>query len=978
MNAIAPAGRMVGRRQQADTIRAAVRDGAEGRPRVLVVRGEAGIGKSRLITEMLAEAAADEAGVPRAIAVGHCVDMGPIAAPFTPFRHALRALMDAVGVDAFRAAAGGTATLVPIGSLLPELAPDEPERSRATAEVAEAIEVLVENLTADVHAIVVLEDLHWADPASLALVATLAATLRATHLTLVLTYRSDDVGRGHPLRAVLAELERNRAVATVDVAPLSAEEIEDQAHQIMGRPPTARELAELVARTDGVPFFVEELLDLPPGPLPDSLRDVVLARYDRLATGARSVAKLAAVAGMRVDDETLGLVWQGDPEGLVDGLQACVAAHLLVVDGAGYTFRHALVHEAVYQGLLPSERARHHAAIAEALEARAARGERELAAGIAAHWFGARDAARAFDATVAALAEARDTHAFETCAQLGERVLELWRAVEDPAGRAGRSRAALAADIARDYFAAGRKRDALTVVDDALDACTEATAFERAALHQVATRVSCEADGCGCGVDHLAQLEKIVKDSADPELAPLRANALAMRAVHRERAEDGLGLSDEALAIAEAVGDRHTLGPVLRLRGIVLQTLGRNDEVMATLARATEVDGPDSETGLIARNNRVDQLMVMGRYAEAVDAGLRAIEQAIAAGRERSCGGYIHANVAEALAARGRVDEAFTHAHRASVLWRGESGRWLSIAQRAEAGALLWDGDTERFLAIAAELRPVVQAIEDDVEETANWARLGIDAAVSHALTTGGVERRRAVTQALETARVLANPDLPEHAVVVRDLLVSGGRVLALAAEWGIEADPALEAGLRATVDRFPADRWTRPMHATMRAYLADLAGDGDRLSRWTAVRDATAVEGGRVALALTARYEHARALLDAGARAEAIASLTALVDDAEEQHTRLVAGWARSTLARLGAGGHGSDDDAGVGLTPREREVLELIAEGLTNVQIGQRLFISPKTASVHVSSILAKLGAANRAEAAAWFAAEGTRSRA
>ncbi|WP_296664418.1 AAA family ATPase [Demequina sp.] len=974
MSAIAPATRMVGRRKQWETLRAAVLDGAAGSPRVLVLRGEAGIGKSRLVAEMLAEARASESPVPRAIATGHCVDMGPIGAPFMPFRRALLELLDAVGLDAFRAAAGGPATLVPLAALIPELGIDRSEHAPATAEVAEAIEVLVENLTAGVHVIMVLEDLHWADPASLALVATLAVALRATHLTLVLTYRSDDVGRGHPLRAVLTELGRNRAVTTIEIARLSAEEIDDQAHQIMGRPPTARELAALVERTDGVPFFVEEVLDLPPGPLPDSLRDVVLARYDRLTTAARSVAKLAAVAGVRVDDETLAHVWHGDRDGLVDGLQACIGANLLLVDGSGYAFRHALVHEAVYQEVLPSERARHHAAIAEALEARAARGERGLSAGIAAHWFGARDPVRAFDAAVAALDEARDAHAFEACAQLGERLLELWNVVSEPAGRAGRSRPAIAADIAGDYLAAGRKRTAVTVVDDALATCTDATPLELAALHRVATNVSCDADLCACGSDHLAELERLAATSSDPAMAPMRATALALRATARERAEDGLPLADRALAIAETVDDPKTLGPVLRLRGIVLQALGRNDEVLESLDRACAVEGPDSEGGLIARSNRVDQLVAMGRYQEAVEAGLRGIDEAIAAGRERSGGGYIHANTADALAALGRVDEAIYHARRASVLWRGESRRWLSVAQRVEAGARLWDGDQDGYLTIAAEMRPVVAEMAHDIEESADWARLAIDAAVSRAHATAGADRRRALQQGLDAAALLTDQRLPDHAVIAREFLVSGARLLALARARGVDIDPALERGLRRCVECYTDDRWSRPLRATMTAFLADIAGDPGRVERWTAARDAADVEGGRVALALGARYELACARLDAGARAEAVTELAEIAAEGAKRGTGLVAGWARHALARIGAGSTNAADGPASVLTARERQVLELIAEGLTNPQIGERLYISPKTASVHVSSILAKLGASNRAEAAAWFATAGT----
>ena len=263
MPALASSPRMIGRRAELDTLLEAFDDGVTGHPRTVIVRGEAGIGKTRLVQEFLAEASGRaRRGLPLVVAIGQCVDLGPIGAPFGPIRRVLRDLHAAVGTDGLREAAGSPAVIATLAALVPGIADDAVAGEERPGEFAEAIEVLLESLSGDRHVVVVIEDLQWADAATLALLKTLASTLRGRHLTIVATYRSDDIDRFHPLKPVLAELDRTRTIIRVEVGRLSPEEVAEQVAQLATADRDLRDVDELADRSGGIPFLVEELVDL--------------------------------------------------------------------------------------------------------------------------------------------------------------------------------------------------------------------------------------------------------------------------------------------------------------------------------------------------------------------------------------------------------------------------------------------------------------------------------------------------------------------------------------------------------------------------------------------------------------------------------------------------------------------------------------------------------------------------------------------
>src|SRR5690606_7121321 len=229
--------------------------------------------------------------------------------------------------------------------------------------------------------------------------------------------RDDEVRRGGAVRAFLVEAERSRLLERMELARLDAVQVRALAEALHGSIGDAAFL-RLMARSEGVPFFVEELLSCATGPLPDSLRDVLLVRFDALGDDARRVVQVISASDAVVDHDLLSTLAGFDDARLDAALREAVGAALIAVRGDdGYGFRHALLREAVHEDLLPGERARLHRGYAEALEARAGRGHGGLQAALAFHWHQAHDPRRALVAAIDAMEQARESFAFSNASR---------------------------------------------------------------------------------------------------------------------------------------------------------------------------------------------------------------------------------------------------------------------------------------------------------------------------------------------------------------------------------------------------------------------------------------------------------------------------------------------------------------------------------------------------------------------------------
>jgi predicted ATPase len=358
----------VGRVEELQILEAARKRAADADPAVVLVGGEAGIGKTRLVTECASRCAADGMRV----LLGGCVPVGDGALPYAPVVEALRGLLSEVGVEAVRELVGPA--WPELARLLPALGePDRrgPPGQAAQARLFELLLGLLGRLGMQAPVVLVLEDLHWADRSTRDLLAFLVRNLRRERVLVVVTYRNDEPSHQR-FGPYLAELDRADRVGRVELARLDQAQTVAQLVGILGAAPAA-ELADAVfARSEGNPFFTEELLGsirAGSSELPATLRDLLRGRIQALPEPASQVLAVVAVAGRRVPHRLLAAVAGGDDDILVTMLRTAVAGQLLVTQPAedGYELRHALLREVVEADLLPGERVRLHGRYAKAL-----------------------------------------------------------------------------------------------------------------------------------------------------------------------------------------------------------------------------------------------------------------------------------------------------------------------------------------------------------------------------------------------------------------------------------------------------------------------------------------------------------------------------------------------------------------------------------------------------------------------------------
>jgi predicted ATPase len=489
----------VGRLEELELLEAARRQAATTEPAVVLVGGEAGIGKTRLVAELTAQCAAHGTRV----LAGGCVPVGGDGLPFAPIMEALRPLPEEFGANAMREFAGPSWR--ELTRLVPALGEPEagPANEVAQTRLFELLLGLLARLSRQSPVVLVVEDLHWADQSTRDLLAFLVRNLRRERILAVLTYRSDEP-RTDRLGPWLAELDRVGPVRRLELARLDRAETVAQLIGILGAVPAADLVDELFGRSEGNPFFTEELLaavQAGTGALPPTLRDLLRGRVQLLPDQAQHVLAVAAVAGQQVPHRLLATVADLDDRELAKGLRVVVAHRLLVTHSGedGYQFRHALLREVVEADLLPGERARLHAGYARALT-----GQPELAdaapavaaAELAVHWDGAGEPAQALPARIQAGLAAERAHAVAEAARHFQRALVLWDRVPDRGRPAGLDRVDLLARAAEVTAFAGAAQPAAELLQDALGQVDPAAEPVRAAV--LLAGCSAHEDGLGC------------------------------------------------------------------------------------------------------------------------------------------------------------------------------------------------------------------------------------------------------------------------------------------------------------------------------------------------------------------------------------------------------------------------------------------------------------------------------------------------
>jgi DNA-binding CsgD family transcriptional regulator len=982
----------VGRGAELGTATRGLEAARDGRPTHLLVAGEAGIGKSRFVAEL--SRVADEWGM--RVLRGGCANIGQGGLPYGAIVEALRNLAAELDDDTRRLTLGPAAT--DLTRLVPELAldaaaavPGDPTLEPwQQARLMESLLAFLGRLASLAPVLVVVEDVHWADAATREALTFLIRNLRAERVLVAVTFRIDELHRRHPLLPWLAELERFGRVERIDLVRLDARGTHDLLAGILGDEPPPDLAASIHRRSDGNPFFVEELLAADSGPegrrRSSSLQEVLLARLGTVSESAQRIVGVAAVAGRSVDHERLATV-AGIPEAqVIDALREAVSNGLLVVetDMAGderYAFRHALLQEVAYDELLPGERRLLHRAHAEALEARPP-GDGSEAAGywaeLAHHWSAARDDPRAFAAALHAAEAAEHALAFEAALDQYDRVLELWSGVHDAEAVAGIDRltairrAGMAAELAGIPHRQIALRRQAIAIDDGSDPMRAALLRE-----QLGRALFAESD-----VQASLEATREAVELLPPEPTAERARVLSGHAqvlMFLDRFEESRRLCEEAIDVARTVGARQAEGHALNTLGVDLTGQGHPDEGHASLRAALAIAHAIGDLEGIGRAyiNLSDSRLLGGDPLGAVAIVDEAIPVCESLGLMSYAGIFVLLNAVLVNAELGRWDIARAQADQA---FRTQS--WLQTERYGLSrlvGIQVASGDPD----VSERL-----AYLDDILAGA-WMEAQIHgsyhaARVEHALWQGRP------AEALEGARrgldQLASVEGSWFPLRITRLAASAAADLAEVARS--RRDPALEAQAERTGLEFAAERerlrvaseaiQAGPQLDQTLAEVAFAEAEDDRRRgvrqppRWRAAAERWT---GRLNpyLAAWCSWREGEAHLAAGDRKEAVTALRGAADTARALGAapllaaiESLAQRARLDVSPLPPPTPPAPIDP-FGLTRREREVLALVALGRTNRQIADELFISENTAGVHVSNILGKLGVASRTEAAA-----------
>jgi tetratricopeptide (TPR) repeat protein len=657
----------VGRDAELAALTAALDAAIAGDPAVVVLSGEAGVGKTRLVEEAAERASAAGARV----LAGSCIEMGGEGLPFGPLAHAFRSLMRDTSPEELDAFVGPARS--ELAQVLPDLDPDSTPRTTplgdgGTARLLELVVGVVERLAADRPLMFVIEDLHWADRSTLDLVALLVRALHADRVLVVVSFRSDELHRTHPLRPLVTGWERVRAVQRIELERLGRAEVACQLEAILGEPPTARLVDQVHERSEGNAFLVEEILGAvqsgaDPDQLPLSLRDVLLARVERLDPSTQQLLRIAAAGGRAVSDRLLATVAGLEEADLDAALRDAIEHHVLVVDETerGYVFRHALTRDAIYGDTLPRERARIHTSYGEALSAdpALAGGNVAVAAALALHWRAAHDLPRALAACVEAAQLAARYAPAEALGHL-ERALEIWPQVPDAAERSGIDVVEALRRAGQSAYAAGALDRSLAMFDEGLAELGPEADPERRALLMEA-RAATLLDS-GRDDEARRDLERAAALLPDE---PSDARALVLTALASQRGIVGdfhgaRSAADQAVAAATGVGAPGREAAARMMLGMALVYLEGDrglPELEAGLRLAEEAE--DHAMALRGHVNLADALQTLGRSHDSAEVAERGMELATRVGLTRSVFGVlVEINLAEAQFHTGLWDEA--------------------------------------------------------------------------------------------------------------------------------------------------------------------------------------------------------------------------------------------------------------------------------------------------------------------------------
>jgi DNA-binding CsgD family transcriptional regulator len=992
---------LVGREAELAALIAAYDRAAAGALAVVLLGGETGSGKTRMLAEFLATT--------RRRAATHLVGSAPALSghelPYAPVTSALRELGEELGDPMLR-------SMIPPESELSRLLPRSHESPKpSTVEDAGSQLRLFEEFLAllstlgsrrpNAPVIFAVEDLHWADSCTRDLLAYLIHNLSRAHVLLVATYRSTEAMASEPLRRLLLESVRRDAVVEVDLGPLDDAESSALLASLGGPKLAPDHAANITRLAGGNPLFIERLAKgSSDASIPRSLVNLVQDQITRLSPQAQQTLRVAAVGGPSTPAiviEACAIALGVDPVAAIGELRSAGMLEARVVDGIEvHAFRHTLLQEVVYASMISAERARLHGELAARLELQLGGlpTQPPWVIELARHWWSAGEMARAFPILVAAAQNAEHFLAFAEAHALYERALTARKhAAAQPPNRRpigfgepgrrtdGPTQRTLEESAAQTASLAGHPDRAAEIIGELLSPLAEKPVALEARLGQYLWEAGQHEGAFKSYRSAIARLP----ETATPERASILRTA-ARTFLLAGKYQEAKQFATEAANTATQVGAVSDQIDALTTLGATLAHLGQADAAVAALAEARRIEEERQRVSRIQpRPSRIVDVLSgywgkavvlerAGESEQSAAAALAGLERARKLGVERAWGGLVGAAAVDELIDLGRWTEADNvlsdllatpqprglaqalHARSALLATRrgdfSSALEQLSIAGPVASGSHE-PGTVEAVARANAELGIWSNQLSEVIETLTSLVRTMPIDGDPRPLTEMIVLALRALADRAELGRARgSSADVTE---AERETAVLHGRALAVGALGG----PGPK--VLALVEMAAAEFHRALGDAEASAWVA-VAGKWDALrdryrgayARWRAAQILLANRGGR---------EEGTELILAAHSICAELGARPLQQEIEGLATRARVDIHPATAVPKGPVRPPADD---AGLSPRELEVLGLLAQGQTNRQIAQALFISEKTAGHHVSSILGKLGVSGRVAAA------------
>ena len=955
---------MVGRDEELTRLTDLADMSVEHGARMVLLSGDAGIGKSTLTAFFLAQLR--EAGW--GTHVGHCIEYADRPLPFGPVVAVLRSLLldDLERVD----------HLVghhreDLAGLVPELGDGDAGSASLAGDVDRLFDAIASLLgrASDGRPIAFLiEDVHWSDAATRDLLTSLVHNLRSARVLMLITERTGALEKGNPLRTWLAEQRRFPNVHSIELEGLAQEDLAAQVTSLTGEEADTSFVADLFQRTGGNPYFAHELVvahGQRSGELPTSLREFLTSRLSQLGPDEREVLRAVAIAGGSVAHPVLASMLSDLNLGPV--IRTLFDAGILQFEDSTYHFSHALLREAILEDVLPFEAEDLHRAAAEALEANlGSKPQLSDLVGLAVHWGSARVEDRAREAGVVAALASSAVAAFDTAADLALQALDWWPA-----------------EAAIESVAGVARHELLVKAVDWLALCNKAEMAESVGERAIRSFSTTESGGVMAELlatvsvvkfalakpdeasAMLTQALERVGDERTPHAARVHHIA-SSRALMSGDIHGALDAADRTIDLAQDVGPDLALVDALATRALAV---GIIDDPDLGVRLCQEARTRATEHGFVAQAARTyrNEMSIIYFREGRTEPCLRTVESGLAYA-ERHCGPrwrtYLRHDLVLAMLDAGNLPAAAEHLE---VLSKSELDDTFEL-WTTQAWALYWlaVGDLDKAQECAAEADLVAGRYES-AQETGVQQRVWAE-----------IRRREGTPElALKLVRdALRLQWESDNLTYTRESLIELARIVGALAtkdaleestlEWATTevarfAGPgAANACMKGLMD-LELDLVRGSQHQTSAqevvAHLETAGFEYEAMQARLAVLTTMVAEGRqRIDLEpqLQDLYDRARAggVRWIAARAESLASVA---------RVPIVAGDSPASPSTAAELPHH--------LTMREIEVMSLLAEGLTNKAIGERLFVSPRTVSTHVSNLLAKVGASNRGEAAAAY---------